>query len=103
LGAADNMQVEGDKEKEKPVIIDFNGSKITERAAILGTLQEAITYLQHKGLKGRMVSEKEKTRIQYIRALIYAISVYNKILQDKELDQLRDEVETLKSHMKKLK
>lgn len=70
------------------------------RELLLNKLDEAIEYLHNKALKGRITRpENEKVRIQYFKALTYACSIYNQIKRDVELDELKDEVEQLKSQL----
>lgn len=74
-----------------------------ERELILRKLNDAIDYLHHKAMKGRVTDAKnEKVRIAWFKALAYSCSIYNQIKRDVELDQLREEVETLKNHIEML-
>lgn len=79
-------------------IIEFD-----DRDLILHKLNDAIDYLHNKALKGRVTDAKnEKVRIAWFKALAYSCSIFNQIKRDVELDQLREEVETLKNHIETL-
>jgi hypothetical protein len=90
-----SKEVSHDKEV---AIIEFD-----DRDLILHKLNDAIDYLHHKAIKGRVTDAKsEKVRIAWFKALAYACSIYNQIKRDIELDQLKEEVETLKNHIETL-
>ena len=87
---------EGCHNKEVAILFD-------DRDLILHKLNDAIFYLHNKALKGRVTDAKnEKVRIAWFKALAYSCSIYNQIKRDVELDQLREEVETLKNHIEML-
>lgn len=68
-----------------------------EYDAMLETLDTAITEVEEKIDSGRIRDvEKEKTWIQYYRALAYLIRTKRQVLEDKTLDELADEIEGLK-------
>ena len=83
---------EADTSTLTPEIIDAN-----ERDNFIFILNDAIQYLHHKAVNGRIRDVKnEKVRIDYFRALIYAISTANNVVKDKQLDKLEKDVALLK-------
>ena len=69
-----------------------------KRDLYLGFLDDAITKLHHKATKGKIKNPKnEKIKIDYFRALVYAISTANTVLEKKQLDKLEQDLEMLKS------
>lgn len=83
---------EADTSTLTPEIIDAN-----ERDNFIFILNDAIQYLHHKAVNGRIRDVKnEKVRIDYFRALIYAISTANSVVKDKQLDKLEKDVALLK-------
>lgn len=83
---------------KEAALIEFD-----DRDLILHKLNDAIDYLHHKAMKGRVTDAKnEKVRIAWFKTLAYACSIYNQIKRDIELDQLREEIETLKNHIETL-
>lgn len=69
-----------------------------KRDLYLGFLDDAINKLHHKATKGKIKNPKnEKIKIDYFRALIYAISTANTVLEKKQLDKLEQDLEMLKS------
>lgn len=70
-----------------------------ERDNYLFILNDAIHYLHHKAVNGRVRDAKnERVKIDYFRALVYAISTANGVYKDKQLDKLEKDIEMLK-HM----
>ena len=83
---------DGDSSTLTPEIID-----VGERDNYLFILNDAIQYLHHKAVNGRIRDVKnEKVRIDYFRALVYAISTANNVVKDKQLDKLEKDVALLK-------
>ena len=83
---------DGDSSTLTPEIID-----VSERDNYLFILNDAIQYLHHTAVNGRIRDVKnEKVRIDYFRALIYAISTANNVVKDKQLDKLEKDVALLK-------
>lgn len=77
----------------KPDIVDFD-----ERDNYLFILNDAINYLHHKAVNGRIRDAKnERVKIDYFRALVYAISTANSVYKDKQLDKLEKDVAMLKN------
>lgn len=65
---------------------------------MLEQLDRTIDEISEKIESGRIRdAEKEKVRIQYYRALGYLIRTKCKVLEDKSLDELADEIEELKA------
>lgn len=61
-------------------------------------MNDAINTLHHKAVNGRVRDAKnERVKIDYFRALIYAISTANSVYKDKQLDKLEKDVELLKN------
>ena len=82
---------------------EINPVSYDSREMLLIKLDEVIDFLHHKALNGRIVKpENEKVRIQWFKAMTYACSIYNQIKRDVELDQLKDEIEILKSQINSL-
>lgn len=76
-----------------PDIIDIN-----QRDNFLLILNDAINYLHHKAVNGRVRDAKnERVKIDYFRALIYAISTANGVYKDKQLDKMEKDIEMLKN------
>ena len=77
----------------KPDIVDA-----AERDNYLFILNDAIQHLHHKAVNGRVRDAKnERVKIDYFRALVYAISTANNVYKDKQLDKLEKDVEMLKN------
>ena len=71
-----------------------------KRDLYLGFLEDAMNKLHHKATKGKIKNPKnEKIKIDYFRALVYAISTANSVLEKKQLDKLEKDLEMLKSGM----
>lgn len=70
----------------------------SERDEALATLSDIVDYARYKSLgDGRIRSpEKERIRLKYLRVIISAESERRKILEDKDLDELAEQVERLK-------
>ena len=70
----------------------------TERDEALATLNEVVDHARYKSLgDGRIRSpERERIRLKYLRVIISAQDTRRKLLADKELEALADEVEALK-------
>ena len=69
-----------------------------KRDLYLGFLDDAINKLHHKATKGKINNPKnERIKIDYFRALVYAISTANVVLEKKQLDKLEKELEILKN------
>ena len=84
----------GDSSTLTPEIID-----VDTRDNYLLILNDAINYLHHKAVNGRVRDAKnERVKIDYFRALVYAISTANGVYKDKQLDKLEKDIEMLK-HM----
>lgn len=75
-----------------PDIIDVN-----ERDNYLIILNDAINYLHNKAINGKIRNPKnEKIKIDYFRALIYAVNTANGVYKDKQLDKMESDLEKLK-------
>lgn len=73
-------------------IIDAN-----ERDNYLLILNDAINYLHNKAINGKVRNPKnEKIKIDYFRALIYAVNTANSVYKDKQLDKMESDLEKLK-------
>jgi len=67
------------------------------RDKILSILSNVIRKLDNKLENGRIVNpDNEKIRIQYYKALIYSMDIFNKILKDKQIDNLQEELESIR-------
>ena len=70
----------------------------TNYDAMLDTLDVAIDEARYKVENGRVRSpENEKVRIKWVRALAYAVNVRRQVANDRDLQELAEEVEALKS------
>lgn len=68
-----------------------------KRDFYLGFLDDAINKLHHKATKGKIKNPKnERIKIEYFRALVYAVSTANNVLEKKQLDKLEKDMEMLK-------
>ena len=84
---------DGDSSTLTPEIID-----VDDRDNFLFILNDAINYLHDKAIKGRIRDAKnERVKIDYFRALVYAISTANNVYKDKQLDQMEKDIEMLKN------
>lgn len=73
------------------------------RESLLTQLHEAIVEIHKKAMTGRITKpENEKVRIQWFKALAYSCSIYNQIQKDVEMDELKEEVETLKKQIEQI-
>lgn len=64
---------------------------------MLDTLDVAIEEAQYKIENGRVRSpENEKVRVKWIRALAYTVNVRRQVANDRDLQELAEEVEELK-------
>jgi hypothetical protein len=70
----------------------------TDYDGMLATLDVAIEEAQYKIESGRVRSpENEKVRIKWIRALAYAVNVRRQVANDRDLQELAEEIEELKA------
>ena len=73
----------------------------TDYDAMLDTLDVAIDEARYKVENGRVRSpENEKVRIKWIRALAYAVNVRRQVANDRDLNELADEVESLREELR---
>lgn len=83
---------------------DLNPDFYDDRENILSRLDEVIKLIHKKAVNGRIKNpENDKIRIQWFRVLAYTCQIYNQIKKDVELDELREEMETLRNQIEKLK
>ena len=69
----------------------------TDYESMLETLDVAIEEAERKIENGRVRSpENEKVRIKWVRALAYSLNVRRQIANDRDLEELAEEVEALK-------
>jgi len=74
-----------------------------DRDIILAKLNDAIEYLHHKSMNGRILDEKnEKVRISWFKALAYCCNVYNSIKKDADLEDLQRQVQELSDEIKRM-
>ena len=70
----------------------------TDYEDMLATLDVAIEEAQRKIESGRVYdAENEKVRIKWIRALAYTVNVRRQVANDRDLEELAEEVERLKA------
>jgi hypothetical protein len=73
----------------------------TDYEGMLETLDVAIEEARYKVENGRVRSpENEKVRIKWVRCLAYALNVRRQIANDRDLEQLAEEVEALKKEQR---
>ena len=61
---------------------------VTDRDVILDLLEDGIREAHRKVESGRVYDpENEKVRIQWIRALAYAVNIHRQTLRDKEIEE----------------
>ena len=71
---------------------------VNERDNYLFILNDAINYLHNKSINGKIRDAKnEKIKIDYFRALIYAINTANSVYKDKQIDKMESDIELLKN------
>jgi hypothetical protein len=78
---------------------DDDGASVatTDYGDMLATLDAAIEEAQRKVESGRVYdAENEKVRIKWIRALAYTVNVRRQVANDRDLEELADEIEQLK-------
>jgi len=69
----------------------------TNYDAMLDTLDVGIAEARRKVENGRVRSpENEKVRIKWVRALAYAVNVRRQVANDRDLQELAEEIEALK-------
>ncbi len=79
-------------------------SEYDDRDLVLLKLNDSIDYLHNKAIKGRIKNAKNETvRTSWFKTLAYTCSIYNQIKRDTELDELKKEIETLKSIINDMK
>lgn len=72
--------------------------QITDYQSMLDTLDIAIEEAEYKIEEGRVRSpENEKVRIKWVRALAYAVNVRRQVANDRDLEELAEEIEELKA------
>ena len=70
---------------------------VDTRDNYLFILNDAINYLHNKAVNGKVRNVKnEKVKIDYFRALIYAVNTANSVYKDKQIDRLESDFEKLK-------
>jgi hypothetical protein len=70
----------------------------TDYESMLETLDIAIDEAQYKIENGRVRSpENEKVRIKWVRALAYTVNVRRQVANDRDLEELAEQVEQLKA------
>lgn len=70
----------------------------SERDEALATLSDVVEHARYKSLgDGRIRSpEKERIRLKYLRVIVSALDSRRQYLADKDLDELAEEIESLK-------
>jgi len=75
-----------------PIVEETN-----KRELYLGFLEDAMNKLHHKAVEGKVRNpQNERIKIEYFRALIYAVNTANTIHRDIQLDKLEEELDMLK-------
>lgn len=90
-------------EEETEIIEDtsnLNNDFYDDRESVLNRLDEVIKIAYEKVISGRVRDpDKEKVRIAWIKALAYTCSIYNQIKKDIDMEELQEEMETLKNQI----
>jgi hypothetical protein len=72
--------------------------RTTDYEAMLDDIDAAIEQARYKVENGRVRDEsKEKVRIKWCRALAYAVNVRRQVANDRDLEELAEQVEQLKA------
>lgn len=70
----------------------------TDYQSMLDTLDVAIDEAARKIESGRVYdAENEKVRIKWVRALAYALNVRRQVANDRDLEELAEQIEDLKN------
>jgi len=75
----------------------------SERDEALATLNDIVDHARYKSLgDGRIRSpEKERIRLKYLRVIVSAVGERRKLLQDKELEELRERLEAIEKEQQR--
>jgi len=69
----------------------------TDYGSMLDTLDVAIEEAREKIESGRVYdNENERTRIKWIRCLSYTVNVRRQVANDRDLEELAEEIEAIK-------
>lgn len=69
-----------------------------DRAELLDLLEDGVREAHRKVSSGRIRDpEREKVRIQWVRALAYSAGQYRQLKNDEELDEMAERLEALES------
>jgi hypothetical protein len=75
-----------------------SGSSVDDYEEMLATLDVAIEEAQRKIESGRVYdAENEKIRCKWIRTLAYTVNIRRQVTNDRDLEELAEEVERLKA------
>ena len=73
---------------------------LPSRDHVLHILAEAIDKQHHKVTKGKIFNqENEKIRINQWKSLVHTCHIYNQILKDKQIDEVKKELKEIKNAM----
>ena len=73
---------------------------LPSREHVLHILAEAIDMQHHKVTKGKIFNqENEKIRINQWKSLVHTCHIYNQILKDKQIDEVKKELSEIKNAM----
>jgi len=74
--------------------------QLPTREHVLHILAEAIDKQHHKVTKGKIFNqENEKIRINQWKSLVHTCHIYNQILKDKQIDEVKKELAEIKNAM----
>lgn len=69
---------------------------VPEREEMLDLLEDGIEEAHRKVENGRVYdAENEKVRIQWIRALGYAVGQYRQLIKDRDLEEMNERLEAI--------
>lgn len=75
---------------------ESESSESPEREEIMALLEDGLQEAHRKVTSGRVRDEeKERVRIQWIRALAYAAGQYRQLKRDEQIDELEERIEAI--------
>ena len=81
-----------------PVADDDADAVVSDYDQMLADLDVAIAEARRKIEDGRVRdAENEKVRIKWIRALAYTVNIRRQVANDRDLEELAEEIEALKA------
>lgn len=73
---------------------------LCDRSTVLHLLEDAIHESHRKVESGRVYdAENERVRQKWIRTLAYTANIYRQTLKDRELEEMRERIDDLETHL----